>query len=197
MKKLPSALFIVDPRKEHIALAEAKKLGIPVIAIVDTNCDPDVVDYVIPGNDDAIRAVKLISEIIGNAILEGRQGTSMAEAPAEASAAQGEAKETIPFVMAEEDKVKVETPKAAPKAAKTDKPLMAAIIGDETTLVAKEAKKPAARRTVKKAEEAVEEVKAEEPKAEEKAEEPAKKPVRRTAKKAEPKAEEKAEDKAE
>ena len=197
MKKLPSALFIVDPRKEHIALAEAKKLGIPVIAIVDTNCDPDVVDYVIPGNDDAIRAVKLISEIIGNAILEGRQGTSMAEAPAEASAAQGEAKETIPFVMAEEDKVKVETPKAAPKAAKTDKPHMAAIIGEETTLVAKEAKKPAARRTVKKAEEAVEEVKAEEPKAEEKAEEPAKKPVRRTAKKAEPKAEEKAEDKAE
>ena len=194
MKKLPSALFIVDPRKEHIALAEAKKLGIPVIAIVDTNCDPDVVDYVIPGNDDAIRAVKLISEIIGNAVLEGRQGTSMAEAAPEASVAQGEAKEAVPFVMAEEDTVKVETPKAAPKAAKTEKPLMAAIIGDETTLVAKEAKKPAARRTVKKAEEP----KAEEPKAEEaKAEEPAKKPVRRTTKKAEPKAEEKAEDKAE
>ena len=187
MKKLPSALFIVDPRKEHIALAEAKKLGIPVIAIVDTNCDPDVVDYVIPGNDDAIRAVKLISEIIGNAVLEGRQGTSMAEATAEASVAQGEAKETIPFVMAEEDKVKVETPKAAPKAAKTDKPLMAAIIGDETTLVAKEAKKPAVRATKKVEEPKAEEVKAEEPKAEE----PAKKPVRRTTKKAEePKAEE-------
>ncbi len=190
MKKLPSALFIVDPRKEHIALAEAKKLGIPVIAIVDTNCDPDAVDYVIPGNDDAIRAVKLISEIIGNAVLEGRQGTSMAEAAPEESVAQGEAKEAVPFVMAEEDKVKVEKPKAAPKAAKTDKPLMAAIIGEETTLVAKEAKKPAARRTTKKAEEP----KAEEPKAEEaKAEEPAKKPARRTTKKAEPKAEDKAE----
>ena len=191
MKKLPSALFIVDPRKEHIALAEAKKLGIPVIAIVDTNCDPDAVDYVIPGNDDAIRAVKLISEIIGNAVLEGRQGTSMAEAAPEESVAQGEAKEAVPFVMAEEDKVKVEKPKTAPKAAKTDKPLMAAIIGEETTLVAKEAKKPAARRTTKKADEP----KAEEPKAEEaKAEEPAKKPARRTTKKAEePKAEDKAE----
>ena len=150
MKKLPAALFIVDPRKEHIALAEAKKLGIPVVAIVDTNCDPDVVDYVIPGNDDAIRAVKLISEVIGNAILEGRQGTSMAEATE--SVAQGEAKEAVPFVAAE-DEVKVEAPKAAPKAAKakTDKPLMAAIIGEETTLVEKETKKPAAKRTTKKA----------------------------------------------
>jgi len=147
MKKLPAALFIVDPRKEHIALAEAKKLGIPVVAIVDTNCDPDVVDYVIPGNDDAIRAVKLITEAIGNAILEGRQGTSMAEATE--SVAQGEAKEAVPFVMAEEDAVKVEAPKAAPKAKKTEKPLMAAIIGDETTLVEKETKKPAAKRTKK------------------------------------------------
>ena len=74
MKKLPGALFIVDPRKEKIAVAEAKKLGIPVVAIVDTNCDPDDVDYVIPGNDDAIRAVKLISATMANAILEGRQG---------------------------------------------------------------------------------------------------------------------------
>ena len=74
MKKLPAALFIVDPRKEKIAVAEAKKLNIPIVAIVDTNCDPDEVDYVIPGNDDAIRAVKLIAGTIANAIIEGRQG---------------------------------------------------------------------------------------------------------------------------
>lgn len=74
MKKLPGALFIVDPRKERIAVAEAKKLGIPIIAIVDTNCDPDEVDYVIPGNDDAIRAVKLLSATVANAIIEGREG---------------------------------------------------------------------------------------------------------------------------
>ncbi len=74
MKKLPGALFVVDPRKEKIAVAEAHKLGIPVVAIVDTNCDPDEVDYVIPGNDDAIRAVKLIASTIANAIIEGNQG---------------------------------------------------------------------------------------------------------------------------
>ena len=69
MKQLPGALFIVDPRKERIAVAEAKKLGIPIVAIVDTNCDPDEIDYVIPGNDDAIRAVKLISATMANAII--------------------------------------------------------------------------------------------------------------------------------
>ena len=74
MTSLPGALFVVDPKKEKIAVAEAKKLGIPVVAIVDTNCDPDEVDYVIPGNDDAIRAVKLISGVIANAIIEGREG---------------------------------------------------------------------------------------------------------------------------
>lgn len=74
MKKLPGAMFIVDPRKEHIAVLEAKKLGIKTVAIVDTNCDPDDVDYVIPGNDDAIRAVKLFAQTIGSAIIEGRQG---------------------------------------------------------------------------------------------------------------------------
>ena len=74
MKKLPGAMFIVDPRKEHIAILEAKKLGIKTVAIVDTNCDPDDVDYVIPGNDDAIRAVKLFAQTIGSAIIEGRQG---------------------------------------------------------------------------------------------------------------------------
>ncbi|MDO4548881.1 MAG: 30S ribosomal protein S2 [Clostridia bacterium] len=74
MKKLPSALFIVDPRKERIAVAEARILGIPIVAIVDTNCDPDEIDYVIPGNDDAIRAVKLIAGKMADAVLEGRQG---------------------------------------------------------------------------------------------------------------------------
>ncbi len=74
MKDIPGALFIVDPRKEKIAVAEAKKLGIPVIAIVDTNCDPDDVDYVIPGNDDAIRAVKLLAGVMANGIIEGKEG---------------------------------------------------------------------------------------------------------------------------
>ncbi|MGE5390548.1 MAG: 30S ribosomal protein S2 [Deltaproteobacteria bacterium] len=74
MDKLPGAVFVVDPRKEKIAVAEARKLNIPVVAIVDTNCDPDEIDYVIPGNDDAIRAVKLISAKIADAVLEGRQG---------------------------------------------------------------------------------------------------------------------------
>ena len=74
MKELPGALFIVDPRKERIAVLEAKKLGIPIVAIVDTNCDPDEIDYVIPGNDDAIRAVKLIASAMASAVIEGRQG---------------------------------------------------------------------------------------------------------------------------
>ncbi|MBQ3109705.1 MAG: 30S ribosomal protein S2, partial [Clostridia bacterium] len=81
MKKAPAAIFIVDPRKERIAIAEAKKLNIPIVAIVDTNCDPEDVDYVIPGNDDAIRAVKLVVSTIANAVVEGREGK--AEAPAE------------------------------------------------------------------------------------------------------------------
>ena len=79
MQNLPSAMFVVDPRKEKNAIAEAHKLGIPVIAIVDTNCDPEEADYPIPGNDDAIRAVKLIVSTIGNAILEGKQGEQMEE----------------------------------------------------------------------------------------------------------------------
>jgi len=84
--RLPGALFVVDPRKERIAVSEARKLGIPVVAIVDTNCDPDEIDYVIPGNDDSIRAVKLIAGKLADAVLEGRQGeqADSAEAPAEA-----------------------------------------------------------------------------------------------------------------
>ena len=82
MKKLPGAMFVVDPRKEHNAIAEARKLHIPIVAIVDTNCDPDEIDYVIPGNDDAIRAIRLIASTMANAVLEGRQGQDN-EAPAE------------------------------------------------------------------------------------------------------------------
>ena len=85
MKKLPSALFVVDPRKEHIAIAEARSLGIPIVAIIDTNCDPDEVDYPIPGNDDAIRAVKLIAAKIADAVLEGKQGEQMTDAAVEAA----------------------------------------------------------------------------------------------------------------
>ncbi len=83
MEGLPSVVFIVDPRKEKNAVAEAKKLGIPVVAIVDTNCDPDDADYVIPGNDDAIRAIKLISSVLADAIIEGRQGEQVSDAEAE------------------------------------------------------------------------------------------------------------------
>jgi small subunit ribosomal protein S2 len=79
MKKLPAALFIIDPRKERNAIAEAHKLGIPIVAIVDTNCDPDEIDYLIPGNDDAIRAIRLIAAAMADAVLEGRQGVSFSE----------------------------------------------------------------------------------------------------------------------
>ena len=90
MKKLPSAMFVVDPRKEHIAILEAKALGIPVVAIVDTNCDPDEADYPTPGNDDAIRAVKLIASKIADAVLEGRQGEQMSDEAIEEVAADEE-----------------------------------------------------------------------------------------------------------
>ena len=78
MKELPGAMFVIDPRKERIAVAEARRLGIPIVAIVDTNCDPDEIDYVIPGNDDAIRAVKLLTGKIAEAVLESKQGQQMA-----------------------------------------------------------------------------------------------------------------------
>ena len=84
MNKLPGALFVIDPRKEEIAVQEARKLGIPVVGIVDTNCDPDLIDYVIPANDDAIRAVKLLTARMADAILEGRQGEQMEDAAEEA-----------------------------------------------------------------------------------------------------------------
>ncbi len=96
MKDIPSAMFVVDPRKEKNAIAEAHKLGIPVIAIVDTNCDPEEADYPIPGNDDAIRAVKLIVSTIGNAIIEGKQGEQMVPETSE------EASEEVSLDMIEE-----------------------------------------------------------------------------------------------
>ena len=82
MTELPGAMFVVDPKKERIAILEARKLGIPVIGLVDTNCNPEDVDYVIPGNDDAIRAIKLIVEAMANAVIESKQGESMANAEA-------------------------------------------------------------------------------------------------------------------
>ena len=88
MKKIPSALFVVDPRKERNAINEARKLHIPIVAIVDTNCDPDEIDYVIPGNDDAIRAIKLIASVMANAIQEGKQGQDAEPVEAEAPAAE-------------------------------------------------------------------------------------------------------------
>ena len=88
MKTLPKAMFIVDPHKERIAVSEARKLNIPIVAIVDTNCDPDEIDYVIPGNDDAIRAVKLISGAMADAVLEGKQGKQDAPAAEEAAKAE-------------------------------------------------------------------------------------------------------------
>ena len=90
MDKLPKAMFIVDPRKERIAVSEARKLNIPIVAIVDTNCDPDEIDYVIPGNDDAIRAVKLIAGAMADAVLEGRQGTQDAPEAEEVQEAAAE-----------------------------------------------------------------------------------------------------------
>ncbi|MEF9988124.1 MAG: 30S ribosomal protein S2, partial [Christensenella sp.] len=97
MKGLPGALFIVDPRKERIAIAEAQNLGIPIVAIVDTNCDPDEIDFPIPGNDDAIRAVKLITSKMADAVLEGKQGEQMEDA--------AEAVETIAEVITEAEVV--------------------------------------------------------------------------------------------
>ncbi len=105
MKKIPDALFIVDTKKEHLAISEAKKLGIPIVAILDTNCDPDEVDYIIPGNDDAIRAVKLIASAMASAVIEGRQGESFDEEPqAEVGKEEPAEAETKKIVIEEEPK---------------------------------------------------------------------------------------------
>ena len=100
MDKLPGVIFLVDPKKERIAILEAKKLNIPVVGIVDTNCNPEELDYPIPGNDDAIRAVKLIADVMANAIIEGKQGESLE--PAEEQNIEEEA-ETMEQVVSESD----------------------------------------------------------------------------------------------
>jgi small subunit ribosomal protein S2 len=107
MNRLPDAIFIVDPRKERIAVAEATKLGIPIVAIVDTNCDPDEVDYVIPGNDDAIRAVRLLAGKMADAVIEGRQGEQLTEEPANEESNEDEPL-TIDEAVAEEEEAAAE-----------------------------------------------------------------------------------------
>ena len=99
MKVMPGVMFVVDPHNEDIAIKEAKKLGIKIVAITDTNCDPDEIDYVIPGNDDAIRAIKLISSVIANAVIEANQGEE-AIAPVET---EEKAPESIEEVVANEE----------------------------------------------------------------------------------------------
>lgn len=94
MPRLPGLLFVVDTKKEHIAVAEANRLGIPVVAILDTNCNPDVIDYPIPGNDDAIRSITLITRVIGDAVLEGREGMEAEQALAEKEKSQDEEKKS-------------------------------------------------------------------------------------------------------
>jgi len=103
MTEIPGVLFVVDPKKERIAILEARKLGIPVVGLVDTNCNPEDVDYAIPGNDDAIRAVKLIADTMANAIIEGRQGESMSADVAEEMVEETVEPESIEEVVAEEE----------------------------------------------------------------------------------------------
>ncbi|MCR5186387.1 MAG: 30S ribosomal protein S2 [Clostridia bacterium] len=104
MNGIPGVLFVVDPKKEHIAVLEAHKLGIPVVGLVDTNCNPEEVDYAIPGNDDAIRAVKLIADCISNAVIEGRQGEDASvDSEMEEIANNEEAEESIETVVAAEE----------------------------------------------------------------------------------------------
>ena len=108
MDGTPDALYVVDPRKERIAVNEARILGIPVIAIVDTNCDPDEIDYIIPGNDDAIRAVKLLTGIIADAVLEGKQGEQMEEIEEPKEVEQDEEAEEIEMPEATEEKIEAQ-----------------------------------------------------------------------------------------
>lgn len=120
MRKLPQALFIIDPKKEHIAVSEARKLNIPTVGIVDTNCDPDEIDYVIPGNDDAIRAIKLLTQTVSNAIIEGREGRSE---DAGAPAATDETELPDSTTMDEE------------YSTASEKEALEAVIGDESKIV--------------------------------------------------------------
>ncbi len=167
MTKLPGVMFIVDPHKEEIAVKEARKLNIPIVAITDTNCDPDVIDCVIPGNDDAIRAVKLISSVIANAVIEANQGeTPVYDIPEEsaepASIEEVVANEEAPAEEVKAEAVAEEAPAKKPATKKTVK--KAAEKVKEEAPAEETAEKPKAKRTVKKAaaaEEVKEEVKAE------------------------------------
>ena len=103
MKEMPGVMFVVDPKKERIAILEARKLGIPVVGLVDTNCNPEDVDYAIPGNDDAIRAVKLIADVMANAVIEGRQGEDAEVATEMVEAAEEEATDIEEVVASEEE----------------------------------------------------------------------------------------------
>ena len=115
MQELPGAVFIVDPRKERIAVAEARKLEIPIVSIVDTNCDPDEIDYIIPGNDDAIRAVKLITSKIAEAVLEGKEGLQAAQ-----EEAAEEEKQDEPIPAGEHDVISEKETDAEYKEVKID-----------------------------------------------------------------------------
>ena len=120
MKEMPGVMFVVDPKKERIAILEAKKLGIPVVGLIDTNCNPEDVDYPIPGNDDAIRAVKLIADVIANAVIEGRQGED-AEVPSETveteETSSKDAATDIEEVVAEKQEEAVDVEKEVPEKA--------------------------------------------------------------------------------
>ncbi len=124
MKKLPTALFIIDPKKEHIAVSEARKMGIPTVAIVDTNCDPDEIDYVIPGNDDAIRAIKLLTQTISNAIIENREGRSEETTPV--------AVEALTATSADESELPDMSTYVAPVLTESEKAAEEEIISDES-----------------------------------------------------------------
>jgi len=189
MHTLPGALFVVDPNKEYIAVREARSLGIPIVGLVDTNCDPDTVDYVIPGNDDAIRAVKLIAGAMADAVIEAREGEEglarIKAAEAEAEAAKAAESEAAPEeAKAEEAPKAEESAEEKPAEKKPVKRAKKAEAAEEVkTEEAPKAEKPAEKKPAKRAKkaEAVEEAKAEEaPKAEEKP-----KRTRKTAKKAE------------
>ncbi len=168
MRKLPNAIFVIDPRIEHNAVAEARKLGIPLFGIVDTNCDPDEVDYAIPANDDAVRSVRLILQVMADAIVESKGGQTVVAYTKD----EGEAV-TMTDAIKNADKVDAEkkaaakareeaensekkftrkpfTKKAAPKAPKSEKPAEEAVATENTAEEAKPAKKPAAKKAATK-----------------------------------------------
>jgi len=200
MKRLPAALFIVDPRKERNAIAEARKLGIPIVAIVDTNCDPDEIDYIIPGNDDAIRAIRLIAQAMASAVIEGRQGVDAAEVPEASEQSASETKapaEAPPSEAAAETPAAAEAPPVA-KAPVVETPAVVEAPAVEVPVVETPVETPVAeasdipaeaeatvkrttRRTTKKADE-VTETPAEEAPAEAPAEAPVKKAAKKPAK---------------